>query len=71
MTPGLPGSGRFYAAPLSMKFHSFLNVLKGDMSLLGPRPMMLDQIELYGPTLDVYLSMKPGDFGQMASVGTQ
>lgn len=40
------------------------NVLKGDMSLLGPRPMMLDQIELYGPTLDVYLSLKPGISGK-------
>ncbi|KPP91571.1 MAG: Sugar transferases involved in lipopolysaccharide synthesis [Roseibaca calidilacus] len=40
------------------------NVLKGDMSLLGPRPMMLNQIELYGPTLDIYLSMKPGISGK-------
>ena len=41
-----------------------LNVLKGDMSLLGPRPMMLEQIDLYGPDLDVYLSMRPGISGK-------
>lgn len=40
------------------------NVLKGDMSLLGPRPMMLDQIELYGPTLPAYLSLRPGISGK-------
>ena len=42
----------------------FFNVLKGDMSLLGPRPIMLNQVDLYGPTLDVYLSMKPGISGK-------
>ena len=26
--------------------------------------MMLNQIELYGPTLDIYLSMKPGISGK-------
>jgi lipopolysaccharide/colanic/teichoic acid biosynthesis glycosyltransferase len=40
------------------------NVLKGDMSLLGPRPMMLDQIDLYGPTLPAYLSLRPGISGK-------
>ncbi|MBN2760008.1 MAG: sugar transferase [Rhodobacteraceae bacterium] len=40
------------------------NVLKGDMSLLGPRPMMLDQVEIYGPTLPVYLSLRPGISGK-------
>lgn len=40
------------------------NVLKGDMSLLGPRPMMLEQVELYGPTLPAYLSLRPGISGE-------
>ena len=40
------------------------NVLKGDMSLLGPRPMMLDQVEIYGPTLAIYLSLRPGISGK-------
>lgn len=41
----------------------FLNVLRGDMSLLGPRPIMLDQRALYGPTLHVYTAMRPGISG--------
>lgn len=40
------------------------NVLVGDMSLLGPRPMMLDQVDLYGPSLPVYLSLRPGISGK-------
>jgi len=40
------------------------NVLKGDMSLLGPRPMMLEQVQLYGPNLPIYLSLRPGISGK-------
>jgi lipopolysaccharide/colanic/teichoic acid biosynthesis glycosyltransferase len=40
------------------------NVLTGDMSLLGPRPMMLDQVDIYGPSLPVYLSLRPGISGK-------
>lgn len=37
------------------------NVLKGDMSLVGPRPMMLSQQALYPST--VYFRMRPGITG--------
>lgn len=39
------------------------NVLRGDMSLLGPRPMMLDQVKLYGAYLPAYLALRPGISG--------
>lgn len=38
------------------------NVLKGDMSLVGPRPMMPDQLPLYGDPR-AYFSLKPGITG--------
>ena len=38
-----------------------LNVLKGDMSLVGPRPMMPDQRELYPGS--AYFCMRPGITG--------
>lgn len=37
------------------------NVLKGDMSLIGPRPMMLDQQDLYPGT--AYYDLRPGITG--------
>lgn len=41
-----------------------LNVLIGDMSMIGPRPMMMDQAKLYGPDLHIYFSLRPGISGQ-------
>ena len=38
----------------------FFNVLKGDMSLVGPRPCMTRQRTLYGPHWDRYCQMRPG-----------
>lgn len=40
-----------------------LNVAKGDMSMIGPRPMMVDQVALYGPDLPAYTSLRPGITG--------
>jgi len=37
-----------------------INVLKGEMSLIGPRPMLLEQRVLYGSSLDAYERMRPG-----------
>lgn len=40
-----------------------INVLKGDMSLIGPRPMTLDQQDEYGASLSAYVRMRPGITG--------
>ncbi len=40
-----------------------LNVLSGEMSLIGPRPMMLDQAPLYGPEIAFYKALRPGISG--------
>ncbi len=36
------------------------NVLLGDMSLVGPRPVIIDELEKYGNYLPYYLSVRPG-----------
>jgi Undecaprenyl-phosphate galactose phosphotransferase WbaP len=36
------------------------NVLRGDMSLIGPRPIVEDEIAKYGPALALYEQVLPG-----------
>jgi undecaprenyl-phosphate galactose phosphotransferase len=39
------------------------NVLKGDMSLVGPRPVVAAELERYGNQVEYYLEAKPGITG--------
>lgn len=41
----------------------FVNVLKGDMSLVGPRPVPHEESLLYGDKRDAVLSVRPGITG--------
>jgi Undecaprenyl-phosphate galactose phosphotransferase WbaP len=45
------------------------NVLKGDMSLVGPRPVVEDELERYGGNAKFYLSVKPGVTGLWQVMG--
>ena len=40
-----------------------VNVLKGDMSLVGPRPLLIPYLELYNPTQKQRHNVKPGITG--------
>lgn len=39
------------------------NVLIGDMSLVGPRPILENEIELYGSNINEYIRVRPGITG--------
>lgn len=41
----------------------FLNVLFGDMSLVGPRPIVESETSFYGTQIDAYYSVRPGITG--------
>jgi lipopolysaccharide/colanic/teichoic acid biosynthesis glycosyltransferase len=36
------------------------NVWKGEMSLVGPHPMMTDQVKRYGDSIEAYISVRLG-----------
>ncbi len=46
-----------------------LNVLKGEMSLVGPRPIVQDEVIQYGDHFTSYLSMTPGITGLWQTSG--
>ncbi|CAN7385624.1 sugar transferase [Phenylobacterium sp. LjRoot225] len=40
-----------------------VNVVLGDMSIVGPRPMLPEQVEVYGPVYERYCQARPGITG--------
>ena len=47
----------------------FLNILKGDMSFVGPRPVVSKELNKFGDSQDLLLSIKPGLTGWWACSG--
>jgi lipopolysaccharide/colanic/teichoic acid biosynthesis glycosyltransferase len=61
--PRITWFGRFLRAYSLDELPQFVNVLRGEMSIVGPRPIMIDQIELYGEQFTAYCAMRPGITG--------
>lgn len=55
--------GRFVRKSSLDELPQLLNVLKGDMSLIGPRPLLVDYLELYSPIQKRRHLIKPGITG--------
>ena len=55
--------GRFLRRTSLDELPQLWNVLKGDMSLVGPRPIVLDELQHYGREQPLFLSLPPGVTG--------
>jgi lipopolysaccharide/colanic/teichoic acid biosynthesis glycosyltransferase len=55
--------GRFLRRSSLDELPQLWNVLRGEMSLVGPRPFLPEQLPLYGPAFSTYQAMLPGMTG--------
>lgn len=67
--PRVTKVGRLLRATSLDELPQLLNILKGDMSFVGPRPVIDSELEWYGDNRDKFLSVTPGLTGWWASHG--
>lgn len=61
--PRITWIGHFLRITSLDEFPQFFNVLKGDMSVVGPRPLVPDEIHKYGKYINKILTIRPGITG--------
>jgi exopolysaccharide biosynthesis polyprenyl glycosylphosphotransferase len=67
--PRVTRVGRFLRRTSLDELPQLVNVLRGEMSIVGPRPEQLDLVERYAPEHQFRLQVKPGITGPMQVYG--
>jgi len=58
--PRLTKTGRILRRLSLDELPQFWNIVKGEMSLVGPRPIIKEEIPKYGDSFDLYTQVRPG-----------
>ena len=61
--PRITPFGKFLRQTSLDEIPQFLNVLKGEMSIVGPRPIVKEEIKKYSSSFNQVISIKPGITG--------
>ncbi len=61
--PRITPIGKFLRKTSLDELPQLINVLRGEMSLVGPRPILEDEHAKYGQVYDLYVTMRPGITG--------
>jgi Undecaprenyl-phosphate galactose phosphotransferase WbaP len=61
--PRITGIGKFLRRTSFDEFPQFINIIRGEMSLVGPRPIIEEEVPKYGGDFHRIFSVKPGITG--------
>lgn len=67
--PRITKIGKFLRKTSLDELPQLLNIIKGDLSIIGPRPVVTDELEKYGANTEKFLSVTPGLTGYWAANG--
>lgn len=67
--PRITKIGKFLRKTSLDELPQLINIIKGDLSVIGPRPIVDNEIDKYGLDKDKFLSVTPGLTGNWAANG--
>lgn len=67
--PRITKVGKFLRKTSLDELPQLINIINGDLSIIGPRPVVADELKKYGVNKDKFLSVTPGLTGYWAANG--